>query len=119
MTLDAALRAHGITLPGRFRVEVFEACAGTTLPTLARLEKILGPSATHGAHSHLHPLTRANATALLREPRSGWTFPHGSFSPATGSRWGNASSTSSRSGSTGTEAGANARDSLLRPRHAE
>ena len=75
VTLDAALRAHGITLPGRFRVEVFEACAGTTLPTLARLEKILGPSATHGAYSHLHPLTRANATTLLREPRLGVDVP--------------------------------------------
>lgn len=75
VTLDAALRAHGLTLPGRFRVLVFEAGTGTTLPTLARLEGIVGPSGTHGAYSHLHPLTRANATALLREPRLGVDTP--------------------------------------------
>ena len=75
VTLDAALRAHGVTLPGRFRVHVFEAGVGTTLPTLARLERILGPSGTHGAYSHLHPLTRAAATALLREPRLGVDVP--------------------------------------------
>ncbi|QIM22527.1 hypothetical protein G7075_17635 [Phycicoccus sp. HDW14] len=75
VTLDAALRAHGITLPGRFRVLVFEAATGTTLPTLARLEGIVGPSGTHGAYSHLHPLTRANATTLLREPRLGVDAP--------------------------------------------
>ncbi|WP_299444733.1 hypothetical protein [uncultured Phycicoccus sp.] len=75
VTLDAALRAHGLTLPGRFRVQIFEAGAGTTLPTLARLAGILGPSGTHGAYSHLHPLTRAAATALLREPRLGVDVP--------------------------------------------
>ncbi|MGV9709939.1 hypothetical protein ACWDTI_04670 [Gordonia sp. NPDC003424] len=74
-TLDAALRAHGIALPGRFRVEIFEACAGTTLPTMARMERLLGPSGTHGASSRLHPLTRAAATALLREPRLGVDVP--------------------------------------------
>lgn len=75
VTLDAALRGHGLTLPGRFRVQVFEAGAGTTLPTLARLAGILGPSGSHGAFSHLHPLTRATATALLREPRLGVDVP--------------------------------------------
>lgn len=74
-TLDAALRAQGLTLPGRFRVRIFEASAGTTLPTLARLEGILGPSGTHGAYGQLHPLTRANATALLREPQLGVDVP--------------------------------------------
>jgi hypothetical protein len=74
-TLDAALRSEGLSLPGRFRVSVLEASAGTTLPTLARLEGILGPSGTHGAYSQLHPLTRANATALLREPLLGVDVP--------------------------------------------
>jgi hypothetical protein len=74
-TLDAALRAHGISLPGRFRVQVFEAGVGTTLPSLARFEHIMGPSGTHGAYSQLHPLTRAAATALLREPRLGVDVP--------------------------------------------
>jgi hypothetical protein len=75
VTLDAALRARGLTLPGRFRVQVFEAGAGTTLPTLARLASTLGPSGSRGAHSHLHPLTRATAAVLLREPRLGVDVP--------------------------------------------
>lgn len=75
VTLDAALRAKGLTLPGRFRVQVFEAGAGTTLTTLARLDGMTGPGGSHGAHHDLHPLTRANATALLREPRLGVDVP--------------------------------------------
>jgi hypothetical protein len=73
VTIDAALRARGIVLPAKFRVHIFEAGAGTTLPRLARLEKI------GGGHRHsyrqLHPLTVANATALLREPRLGVDVP--------------------------------------------
>lgn len=74
-TLDASLRAHGLSLPGRFQVHVFEAAAGTTLPMLARFEGILGPSGVRGAYGSLHPLTRANATALLREPGLGVDVP--------------------------------------------
>jgi hypothetical protein len=69
VTVDSALRALGITLPAKFRVHIFEAGVGTTLPRLARLEKING--GRRGAHRQLHPLTVANATALLREPRLG------------------------------------------------
>ncbi len=74
-TLDASLRAHGLSLPGRFQVHIFEAAAGTTLPTLTRLEGILGPSGVRGAYGSLHPLTRATATALLREPGLGVDVP--------------------------------------------
>jgi hypothetical protein len=74
-TVAAALRAAGLTLPGRFRVHIYEAGPGTTLPRLARLERILGPSGTHGAYRGLHPLTVANATALLREPGLGVDVP--------------------------------------------
>lgn len=74
VTLAAALRAGGLKLPARFRVHVFEACAGTTLPRLAALEGIRGPGG-RGAHSRLHPLTVANAAVLLREPKLGVDVP--------------------------------------------
>ena len=38
VTLAAALRAGGLKLPAKFRVHIFEAGPGTTLPRLARLE---------------------------------------------------------------------------------
>jgi len=74
-TLDAALRAAGITLPGRFRLHVYESGPGTTLVRLARLEKIGGAAFPRGAHSQLHPLTVAAAGVLLREPRLGVDVP--------------------------------------------
>ncbi|MGH1562828.1 hypothetical protein [Mumia sp. DW29H23] len=74
-TLDAALRAAGIALPGRFRVHVFESGPGTTLPRLARIERIGGVAFPRGAHGQLHPLTVANAGLLLREPRLGVDVP--------------------------------------------
>ncbi|MFC6149888.1 MULTISPECIES: hypothetical protein [Mumia] len=74
-TLDAALRAAGIALPGRFRVHVYESGPGTTLVRLARLEKIGGAAFPRGAHGQLHPLTVANAGVLLREPRLGVDAP--------------------------------------------
>jgi hypothetical protein len=73
VTVDAALRAVGIALPAKFRVHIFEAGAGTTLPRLARLERISG--GRRGASRQLHPLTVANASALLREPRLGVDVP--------------------------------------------
>ncbi|MDL9938654.1 hypothetical protein QSJ18_18060 [Gordonia sp. ABSL1-1] len=74
-TLDSALRARGFVLPARFRVEIFEAGIGTTLPTLARMEHLLGPGETRGAYGRLHPLTTAAATTLLREPKLGVDVP--------------------------------------------
>ncbi|WP_370619466.1 hypothetical protein [Mumia sp. Pv 4-285] len=74
-TLDAALRAAGITLPGRFRVHVYESCPGTTLVRLARLERTGGAAFPRGAHSQLHPLTASTAGLLLREPRLGVDVP--------------------------------------------
>ena len=75
ITLAATLRAAGLTLPGKFRVHIFEAGPGTTLPRLARLERILGPSGQRGAYRGLHPLTTLNATTLLREPGLGVDAP--------------------------------------------
>lgn len=74
VAVAAALRAGGLTLPARFRIHVYEACAGTTLPRLAVLEGIRGPGG-RGAYGRLHPLTVGNATALLREPRLGVDVP--------------------------------------------
>ena len=74
-TVAASLRAAGLSLPGRFRVRLYEAGPGTTLPRLAGLEHILGPSGRRGAYRGLHPLTVANATALLREPGLGVDVP--------------------------------------------
>jgi hypothetical protein len=74
VTLAAVLRAGGLKLPARFRVHIFEAGPGTTLPRLARLEGIRGPGG-RGASSRLHPLTVASATALLREPKLGVDVP--------------------------------------------
>jgi hypothetical protein len=74
VTLAAALRAGGLKLPAKFRVRIFEAGPGTMLPRLARLEGIRGPGG-RGAYSRLHPLTVANATALLREPKLGVDAP--------------------------------------------
>jgi hypothetical protein len=74
VTLAAALRAGGLTLPAKFRVRIFEAGPGTTLPRLARLEGIQGPGG-RGAYGRLHPLTVANATVLLREPKLGVDVP--------------------------------------------
>jgi len=73
ITVDAALRAHGIALPAKFRVNIFEAGPGTTLPRLAQLERI-SRGDPHG-YRQLHPLTVANASALLREPRLGVDVP--------------------------------------------
>jgi hypothetical protein len=75
VTVDASLRALGIALPAKFRVHIYEAGVGTTLPRLARLEKIGGGQ--RGAYRQLHPLTVANAAALLREPRLGVNVPGG------------------------------------------
>jgi hypothetical protein len=72
VTVDAALRAIGITLPAKVRIHIFEAGVGTTLPRMARLEKISG---ARRAYHQLHPLTVANASALLREPRLGVDVP--------------------------------------------
>jgi hypothetical protein len=73
VTLDAALRARGLSLPGKFRVHIFEAGVGTTLPRLAQLEKIgVGQRRSYG---QLHPLSVANAAALLREPKLGVDVP--------------------------------------------
>jgi hypothetical protein len=74
VTLAAALRAGGLKLPAKFRVRIFEAGPGTTLARLARLEGIQGPGG-RGASSRLHPLTVANATVLLREPKLGVDVP--------------------------------------------
>lgn len=73
--LDAALRASGISLPGRFRVHLFEAGPGTTLPRLARTERIGGAAFPRGAHQQLHALTVQAAGLLLREPRLGVDVP--------------------------------------------
>jgi hypothetical protein len=73
VTVDAALRALGLALPAKFRVHIFEAGPGTTLPRLARLERI--SRADLRGYRHLHPLTVANAAALLREPRLGVDVP--------------------------------------------
>lgn len=73
VTVDAALRALGIALPAKFRVHIFEAGPGTTLPRLAQLERI-SRGDRHG-YRQLHPLTVANAAALLREPHLGMDVP--------------------------------------------
>ncbi|MFD1826739.1 MULTISPECIES: hypothetical protein [Mumia] len=73
--LDAALRAAGISLPGRFRVHLFESGPGTTLTRLARLERIGGAAFPRGAHHQLHALTVQTAGLLLREPRLGVDVP--------------------------------------------
>ena len=63
------------TLPARVRVHIFESCPGTTLPRLARLERIGGAARRRGAYGRLHPLTVAAAGLLLREPRLGVDVP--------------------------------------------
>ena len=72
VTLAAVLRASGRALPMRARVHVYEATAGTSLPRLARLERVPGLGSQRGAaFKGLHPLTPEAAAVLLREPRLG------------------------------------------------
>jgi hypothetical protein len=73
VTVDAALRALGIALPAKFRVHIFESGPGTTLPRLAQLAPISRTDPR--GYRQLHPLTVANAAALLREPRLGVDVP--------------------------------------------
>lgn len=71
VTLDASIRALGLSLPLKGRVHIYEALPGTTLPRLASLEQIGGSAHPRGAYGRLHPLTSAAAATLLREPRLG------------------------------------------------
>ena len=76
VTLADALRASGKTLPLRARVHVYEATVGTTLPRLARLERVPGLGSHRAeAFNRLHPLTPEAAAVLLREPRLGVRKP--------------------------------------------
>jgi hypothetical protein len=75
-TLAAALQANGQSLPMRARVHIYEAKAGTSLPRLARRERIPGLDAQRrGAYRQLHPLTPEAAGILLREPNLGVAKP--------------------------------------------
>lgn len=76
VTLAAALRARGRSLPIRVRVHVYESTVGTSLPRLARLERVAGLGSNRPeAFNQLHPLTPEAASVLLREPRLGVKKP--------------------------------------------
>jgi hypothetical protein len=70
-TVGAALRAAGATFPLRARVHIYEARVGTTLPRMIRLDRAGDASRGYVSSTSLHPLTRAAAASLLREPGLG------------------------------------------------
>lgn len=71
-SVGAALRAANATLPLRARVHIYQAAAGTTLPSTLRLDRAgRGMVGSHNAH----PLTPAAAGLLLREPKLGVAVP--------------------------------------------
>ncbi|WP_026927846.1 hypothetical protein [Granulicoccus phenolivorans] len=75
-TLAAALRAHGVRLPARVRMHIYEAVAGTTLPRIARNDRALARlGAGPAVWARLHPLTPQAAGLLVREPRLGTAVP--------------------------------------------
>lgn len=69
-SVGAALKAAGATLPARARMHIYQATAGTTVPSTLRQDRG-GARATFGAH----PLTPAAAGLLLREPKLGVAVP--------------------------------------------
>ncbi|GAA2198678.1 hypothetical protein [Sinomonas flava] len=76
VTLAAALRAAGLTLPLRARVHIYEAVAGTTLPGIAARDRGAGRAgAGRRPWRRMHPLTPQAAGLLLREPRLGVAAP--------------------------------------------
>jgi hypothetical protein len=72
VTLAAALRAAGATLPLKARVHIFEATVGTSLRRIAAIERGR-QGAGRFSSTQLHPLTPAVAGLLLREPGLGVT----------------------------------------------
>lgn len=75
-TLGASLRASGIQFPFRARVHIYQAVAGTTLPSMVRLDR-RGKPATGSflTTGNIHPLTTQAAGLLMREPRLGADVP--------------------------------------------
>jgi hypothetical protein len=71
-SVGATLRAANATLPMRARVHIYQAAAGTTLPSTLRLDR-----AGRGmvGSQNAHPLTPAAAGLLLREPKLGVAVP--------------------------------------------
>jgi hypothetical protein len=73
-TLAAFLKDQlGVQLPVRAKVHLYQAIAGTTLPRIARFERVI---TAHGlgakaAATQLHPLTVEAAGALLQHPKLG------------------------------------------------
>jgi hypothetical protein len=73
-TLAAFLKDQlGVQLPVRAKVHLYQAIAGTTLPRIARFERVI---TAHGlgakaAAAQLHPLTVEAAGALLQHPKLG------------------------------------------------
>lgn len=72
-TVGAALRAAGIALPVRARLHIYQATAGTTIPSTLRQDR--GASSGGRGFGNAHPLTPAAAGLLLREPRLGVAVP--------------------------------------------
>jgi hypothetical protein len=74
VTLGSALRASGATFPIRARLHLYQAVAGTTLPRIARVDRVGAGRGYLGATA-LHPLTTQAAAVLVREPRLGAAVP--------------------------------------------
>lgn len=65
------MRAAGAVFPVKARVHVYQAKAGSTVPSMVRADHRRGAGGT----SHVHPLTPYAAGLLLREPRLGVSVP--------------------------------------------
>ena len=73
-TVGQVLRAGGVKMPFRARVHIYQAAPGSTLPSMLRTDRPLGGRG-HAAVRHAHPLTKAAAGLLFREPRLGVSVP--------------------------------------------
>jgi hypothetical protein len=71
-TVGQVLRAAGVKMPLRARVHIYQAGAGSTLPSILRADRRGYLDARHA-----HPLTPAAAGLLFREPRLGAAVPPG------------------------------------------
>ncbi|MGO4690706.1 hypothetical protein [Glaciibacter sp. 2TAF33] len=70
VTLAATLRAAGVSLPMKARLQIFEATVGTSLRRIAAIERGRR-TGSRISSTQLHPLTPAAAGLLLREPGLG------------------------------------------------
>jgi hypothetical protein len=74
ITLAAAMRGAGLPVPGRYRIHVFQSVPGSTLRSIARMERRL-PGLGRGGARRIWPLSPEAAAALLREPALGARVP--------------------------------------------